>query len=165
MKKHFLGAILLCLPILAVAQSELGYGKTTWGMTPSQVVAALDGRAHLIKPEKYKGAWGKVSINPVNIAASDYKVAFLFDDNDHLIQTNVSSLEQKNVGIVDRQFQDLRKLLTQKYGQPQFDGETVTWKTSGTTIELSKMIIPDISAQISIRYLPNQRIQGDTQDL
>ncbi|MFS7385176.1 hypothetical protein [Rahnella sp. Larv3_ips] len=165
MKKHFLGAMLLCLPVLAIAQSESGYGKTTWGMTPSQVVAAQGERARLIKPEKYKGSWGKVSINPVNIGASDYKVVFLFDDNDHLIQTNVSSLEQKNAGIIEDQFQNLRKLLTQKYGQPQFDGETVTWKTAVTTIELSKMVITGIVAQVSIRYLPNQRVQGDTQDL
>jgi hypothetical protein len=165
MKKQFFALVLLVLPLIPMAKGA-GYGHTEWGMRPSEVVTAQNGKAHLISPEKYPNSWGKVRIDDVNIGGSLYNVTFLFDASDHLIQTNVTSNEKKNEGIILRQFDSLHQLLTQKYGKPLFEGvNKVTWKIDDTTIELSKMVISGILAQTSVRYVPNSRVSNDTSAL
>ena len=97
LKKIAILSLLLTSPILAFANGE-GYGKTTWGMSPQQVVVAESNRANLIEPKKYAGSWGKVQINNVSIASGSYTVDFLFDESDKLVQTNVTSDEKRNIG-------------------------------------------------------------------
>lgn len=165
MKKQLLALTLLLLPFFSMAKGA-GYGNTEWGMNPSQVVAAQNGKAHLITPQQYKDRWGKASIENVNIASGLYTVTFIFDTSEKLVQTNVASNEKKNEGIIQNQFGSLNQLLTQKYGKPQFEsGEKVTWKTADTTIELSKMIISGIMAQTVVRYIPNSTVTSDTSNL
>ncbi|MFQ1682657.1 hypothetical protein ACK08B_22700 [Pantoea dispersa] len=165
MKKILIAAALLVSPLLACAGGA-GYGNTKWDMRPSEVVAAQGNGAHLIAPEKYKGSVGKVRIDNVTIGSDLYTVNFLFDDSDRLMQTNVTSNEKKNGGIIARQFDTLNQLLTQKYGKPEFaNSDSVTWKLPTTTVELSKMIIPGIMAQATIRYIPNSRVTKDTSNL
>lgn len=165
MKKQLLALCLLATPLFAIAKGS-AYGNTEWGMNPSQVVAAQNGKAHLTSPEKYKGSFGKVKIDNLEIGSYVYTVNFLFDSSDHLIQTNVVSNEQSNVGIIEQEFNSLNQLLTQKYGKPQYDSaNTVSWKNGETTIELSKMIIEGLMAQTVVRYLPNSRVTSDTSNL
>lgn len=165
MKKQLLALTLLALPLFAMAKGA-GYGNTEWGMNPSQVVAAQNGKAHLITPQKFKDNWGKASIENVDIASGLYTVTFLFDTSDKLVQTNVASNERKNEGIINNQFDSLNQLLTQKYGKPQFEGsEKVTWKTADTTIELNKMIISGVMAQTVVRYIPNNAVTSATSNL
>lgn len=166
MKKILIAATFLVMPLFAHADGGAGYGNTKWDMRPSEVVAAQGNGAHLISPEKYKGSVGKVRIGNVNIGSGLYNVNFLFDDSDRLVQTNVTSIEQKNEGIIVRQFNTLNQLLTQKYGKPEFANEdSVTWKLPSTTVELSKMIIPGIMAQTVVRYIPTSRVNKDTSNL
>ena len=154
LKKIAILSLLLISPILAFANGA-GYGKTTWGMSPQEVVAVESNRATLIEPKKYSGAWGKVQINNVSIGSGSYTVDFLFDESDKLVQTNVTSNEKT-----------LSQLLTQKYGTPQFQSsDSVTWKTADTTIELKKLIVGSVIAQTSIRYIPNSKVVVDTSNL
>lgn len=166
MKKQLLTlGLALFAPILALAGGE-GYGKTVWGMSPTEVVNAESGRAVLIEPQKYSGSWGKVKIENVSISSGIYTVNFLFDESDKLIQTNVVSNEKSNIGIANSRFNTLSQLLTQKYGEPQFkSGDSVTWKTVDTTIELKKLIVGNILAQTSVRYIPNSKVDADTSNL
>ena len=165
MKKFLVAVTFLVMPLLAHAGGA-GYGNTKWDMRPSEVVAAQGNGAHLIVPEKYKGSVGKVRIDNLSIGSGLYTVNFLFDDSDRLIQTNVSSVEKKNEGIIARQFDTLNQLLTQKYGKPEFaNAHSVTWKLPSTTVELSKMVISGIMAQTVIRYIPTSRIAQDTSNL
>ena len=166
LKKIAIASLCLLLPVLALAKGE-GYGKTTWGMTPQQVISAEASRANLIEPQKYTGnMWGKAQINTVTIGSSQYTVNFVFDESDQLVQTNVVSQEQNNPGIAELNFENLNQLLTQKYGNPLFKGkDSVTWKTPDTTIELSKLIIPRVVAQVNIRYIPHSRVKSDTSNL
>lgn len=164
-KKILILGLLLLSPILALAGGE-GYGKTTWGMSPEQVVVAETSRATLIEPKKYAGSWGKVQINNVSISSGTYTVDFLFDEADKLIQTNVTSNEKRNIGIANSNFRTLSQLLTQKYGAPQFQGaDSITWKTGDTTIELKKLIVGSVIAQTVIRYIPNSKVDADTSNL
>jgi hypothetical protein len=165
LKKILVSSLLLLLPILSFANGE-GYGKTVWGMSPQEVLQAESDRAQLIKPAKYAGSWGKVQIKNVSIGSATYTVDFLFDESDKLIQTNVKSNDNGNAGIARNRFTTLNQLLTQKYGEPQFKGSnSVTWKTSDTTIELKLLIIGSVTAQTIIRYIPNTQVQADTANL
>ncbi|MFB5706611.1 hypothetical protein [Acinetobacter radioresistens] len=165
MKKIILAALFL-FPVLVMAKGG-AYSNTEWGMSPEQVVAVEKDRAELIEPKNYSNGWGKVEIKNIKVGGNDYLVTFIFDDANQLVQTTMSSIEKKNVGIISLQYDELSKLLTQKYGAPQFRSlDTVTWKTNKTTIELSKVIIRSISfAQVFVRYMPNSRVNDDTSNL
>lgn len=144
-----------------------GYGKSQWGMTPTQVVSAENGRAHLITPPlSYKGALGAVGIDKVDIGYHDFKVVYQFA-NDRLIQVIVQSLEEKNSGINKRAFSDVESLLTQKYGQPKFkdEGKKIVWNLSGTTIELSHFLIENITSMVTVMYIPSSKTAKSTDNL
>ncbi|MCU4589090.1 hypothetical protein KTJ20_10040 [Acinetobacter ursingii] len=165
MKRLFLLLSMLMLPIFSFADG-LGYGNTYWGMDPNQVLEAEKGKAQLTQPEKYKIGWGKVIIENINIGTGVFTATFLFDEEDKLIQTNLVSNEKRSNAIVTSYFDQLHKLLTQKYGEPTFKAkDTISWKTQSTTIELSKTYIPNVLAQTSIRYIPNSKVKSDTSNL
>lgn len=165
MKKIILLITMIILPIVSYAKGN-AYGNTNWGMTPAQVLEAEKGKAVEIEPQQYFKSFGKVRINDLTIATGTYTANFLFDEKDHLIQTNVVSNEQNNRGIAVSQFNELHKLLTQKYGEPVFKTPNkVTWKTKETTIELSHSYIPNSIIRTSIRYVPNTQIEQDTSNL
>ena len=165
MKKILLGFFCFILPFIAMAKG-IGYGKTVWGMSPNEVITAENGNAVLIKPEQFKGSWGKARINNINIGSGEYTVTFLFNGEDELIQTNLVSNDKNSPSIATMRFNSLHELLTQKYGEPIYKGvDKVTWKTADTTIELSKTIIPRVLTQTSVRYVPNARLDADTSKL
>ncbi|MCE6393398.1 hypothetical protein MCL35_06705 [Acinetobacter pittii] len=165
MKKIILLITMIILPIVSYAKGN-AYGNTNWGMTPAQVLDAEKGKAVEIEPQQYFKSFGKVRITDLKIATGTYTANFLFDEKDHLIQTNVTSNEQNNQGIALSQFNELHKLLTQKYGEPVFKtANKVTWKTKETTIELSHSYIPNSIIRTSIRYVPNTQIEQDTLNL
>ncbi|MDM6891336.1 hypothetical protein QUG40_22160, partial [Enterobacter cloacae] len=68
--------VILCAVLLMATESVLaermnGYGKTSWGMTPSEVVQAEQGRAHLVSPPtKYKNSLGMVAVDKIDIGSS-----------------------------------------------------------------------------------------------
>lgn len=167
MKKLLFIFTFLLLPMLAIAKG-VGYGKTEWGMTPSQVVMAENSRrVNFVAPIKYGIGVGKVQIENVEVASSFYTVTFIFDNSDHLIQTNLISNEKKNIGILKGQFASLSQLLTQKYGSPKFkDTDTVIWQTADTTIKLSRLIlVPTGFAQVGVHYIPNSKVVSETSNL
>lgn len=169
MKKYFLGLICgFLFPALAFASVNLeGYGKSKWGMSPNQVIAAENGRAHLINPPlKYNGALGSVGIDKVNIGYHDFKVVYQFE-GDRLTQVIVQSLEDKNSGINKRAFTDVESLLTQKYGQPNFknEGTKVVWNEPGTSIELSHLNIEGITSIVTVMYIPSSKTQKSIDNL
>jgi hypothetical protein len=169
MKKYFLGLFfLLLLPAISHAVEKMdGYGKSKWGMTPSQVVSAENGRAHLINPPlNYKGALGAVGIDKVDIGYHDFKVVYQFIDN-RLTQVIVQSLENKNSGINKRAFIDVESLLTQKYGHPIFkdEGKKVVWNQPGTTIELTHFLIENVTSMVTVMYIPSSKTAKSTDNL
>lgn len=153
------------LPLISYAKGN-AYGNTNWGMTPAQVIEAEKGKAVETQPVNYNKSIGKVKIDNLSIGTGTYTANFLFDDKDHLVQTNVVSNEQKSRAIAVSQFNTLHQLLTQKYGEPVFKSlNKMTWKTEETTIELSHIYIPNSILRTSIRYLPNSKVEQDTSNL
>lgn len=165
MKKIILVMLLLIMPITSFS-TESGYGNTTWGMTPNEVLQAQNGSQKLLPPEKYSNSTAKVKIDNVNIGSGMYTVNFLFDNSDHLTQTNITGNEANNIGIINLRFNELNKLLTQKYGQPEFqNNDLVNWKNSSTSIELRKMVIPGVTAKVMIRYTSSEKSSNETVNL
>lgn len=165
MKNIILLITMIFLPITSFAKGN-AYGNTEWGMTPSQVIEVEKGKAIEIQSVQYHNAVGKVKIDGINISTGTYTAIFIFDEKDHLTQTNVVSNEQNNRLIAASQFNELHRLLTQKYGEPVFKSlNKITWKTKDTTIELSHIYIPNSIVRTSIRYVPNTKIEQDTSNL
>ncbi|MEN4983033.1 hypothetical protein [Acinetobacter modestus] len=167
MKKIILVVLFIFVPLSTFAKGLAGYSNTTWGMSPEQVVTVEKGDAQIIEPKKYDSGLGKVQIQNLEIEKSDYTVTFIFDSENKLIETLITSNEKSSSRLINLQFSSLNKLLNQKYGKPQFNDEkTSIWKTNSMTIELSKISIPSISfAQVSVNYYPNSKIKSDTSKL
>lgn len=168
MKKIFIIAFLWAFAATSFAKGILGYDRTSWGMTPEQVVAAEGVRAKLLQtPEKFKNAHGLVKIPEVEVGSSKYAVTFLFDSSRKLIQTNLSSHEQSNALINEDDFKNLASLLTQKYGKPIYyeENNRAVWNLEGTSIQLSHLYTPGIMTQIVVMYVPSSRTQSDTKNL
>lgn len=137
-------------------QNILGYGKTSWGMTPDEVMKAENPRAlKLEKPEKYSIGLGIVTIKEIEIGIHKFSVMFIFNvSNNKLKQVNLTSLEKKNSGINSLAFSKAEELLTEKYGQPTFKegNKAVSWKLPKTSIKLSNDHIPGIFTQVTVIY-------------
>ena len=157
-------------------KSLAGYGKTSWGMSPAEVLLAEAPRAvRLAKPDKYKDAWGVVRIPQISIGSNNFNVEFLFDSVEgKLGQVLVKSTEEKNVGINIDTYRALEHLLVGKYGPPTFRSDAparaeghhlISWKLEQTTIELDHMFIPQIMTYVAIAYRPTATSVEVTKDL
>lgn len=166
MKRLFTVLALVLFPVLVFAKG-IGYGNTQWGMNPNQVVIAEKGKAKIIEPKEFTGGLGKARAENIKIDGSTYTATYVFDDSNQLVATYLISNEKSSTGITNSEFNSLDKLLTQKYGKPQFKNEnTVTWKTSSTTIELKKIIVNSISyASATVSYVPNSKVESDISNL
>lgn len=168
MKKILLIVFLWIFASVSFAKGVSGYDRTSWGMTPEQVVAAEGGRAKLLhSPEKFKNAFGLVKIPEVEVGSSKYAVTFLFDSSRKLNQTNLSSHEKSNALINEDNLKNIASLLTQKYGKPVYfeENSRAVWNLDGTSIQLSHLYTPGIMTQIVVMYVPSSRTQNDTKNL
>lgn len=146
-----------------------GYGKTTWGMTPDEVVNAEAPRAEKLEnPEKFKKGLGIVKINEIQIGVRKFNATFIFDETvQKLYQVNLKSVEEKNASINAATFSTLEKLLTEKYGPPLYKEGTqvVSWKLPKTTINLRHMHIPGVITRVAVTYKPTKSIENAAKDL
>lgn len=165
--KVLLCAVLCLTSASSFAERMQGYGKTNWGMTPTEVLQAEQGRAHLVNPPaKYKNSLGMVSVDKLEIGGHLFKVVYQFTDN-KLSQVLVQGLEEKNSGINRNTFASLESLLTQKYGQSNFkdEGKRVTWKRDGTSIELTLLDIEGVITLVTVAYMPESETNKQTENL
>src|SRR5437660_948726 len=70
------------------AQSNInGYGKTTWGMTPDQVLNAEAPEAKRIEqPDRLGDLTSAIAITAIQLGTAQFDVVFFFD-SDHRLQT------------------------------------------------------------------------------
>lgn len=167
MRNVILGLLIMMASLGAVAKSVGGYGNTKWGMTPEQVVNAEGAKVRkLHDPEKYKGSWGLVKTDNVNIANSNFEVTYLFS-NEHLVQVNVAAKEKKNSLINNDVFKRLESLLTQKYGSPTYSdpGKETVWNMEGTSISLDLLNIDGVISNLVVSYRPSSRASSESSAL
>jgi hypothetical protein len=146
-----------------------GYGKTTWGMTPNEVINAEGPRAEkLDKPERFNTGLGIVTINEIQIEVTKFRAIFIFyESGQRLEQVNLTSMEKKNPGINASSFSAVEKLLTEKYGPPTYKEATrvVSWKLKKTIIELKHTNIPGILSQVMVIYKSSAASEKKAGDL
>jgi hypothetical protein len=164
MKKYILAVLFfMFLPMHALASNDLnGYGKSIWGMSPSEVLSAEGPRASVVSPPmKYVDSLGMVSIDNVVIGTDNFSVVFIFTDN-KLTQVNVESEETRKDFKNEMVFKNTESLLTQKYGIPTYKehGKNVVWTLNKTTVELK-----DIMNQILVKYTPSSTVEAAASNL
>ncbi|WP_287373758.1 hypothetical protein [Prosthecochloris sp.] len=141
-----------------------GYGKTTWGMTPNEVVNAEAPRAEKLEnPEKFETGLGMVKINAIQIGIKKFNATFLFDETrQKLYQVNLKCVEEKNASENAATFSTLKKLLTEKYGPPSYkeDTQVVFWELPKTTINLRHAHIPGLITRVIVIYKPTTSIEN-----
>lgn len=154
------------MPIIAIAKGS-GYSNTEWGMNPKQVISVEKNKVKIIEPREYSTGWAKAENNEIKIDGSSYTATFVFDEKDALVATYLTSNTKDNIGIANLEFNTLEKLLNQKYGKPLYkSGDTVTWKTNSTSIELKKLIFNrGAFAQAVVNYEPASKSTRDTSNL
>lgn len=175
MPRNIVAILLVCMLGASNVQaaddpkSIAGYGKTTWGMTPDEVLNAETPRAEkLEKPEKFKTGLGIVTIKEIQIGVTKFSAIFIFDESGQkLQQVNLASAEKRNLGVNTLSFSSVEKLLTEKYGAPTYKEGTrvVSWKFPKTSIDLTHLNIPGIVSQVTVSYKPSTASGNAARDL
>lgn len=146
-------------------QSLAGYGKTTWGMSPEQVVEAEAPRAEkLTKPENL----GLVKINNIKIGIYTFNANFIFDEvSMSLNKVNLTLAEDKGAGANPFVFSSLERMLTEKYGQPTYKNDSVeaSWKLEKTVISVKHLYVPHTFSKVLITYKPAAIAESESKNL
>jgi hypothetical protein len=150
-----------------------GYGKTSWGMTPEQVLNAEPRANKLNKYKEYTDdKLGLLSIDSINLDGEKFKTIFIFDKTNKLRRVELEN-ENDSLGMClnDNTFSSIEKLLTEKYGIPTFKNphlendlarDQATWKLTNTTIELISICRHGGPfSYITIKYKPSINESGD----
>ena len=174
MSRSIVVVLLLCLlaasSVLAADDPKniAGYGKTTWGMTPDEVLNAETSRAEKLEnPEKFKTGLGIVKIQEIQIEVTKFSAIFIFDESGQkLQQVNLTSAEKKHPELNAFSFLSVEKLLTEKYGPPTYKEGTrvVSWKLPKTSINLTHLNITGLS-QLTVSYKPTTSSGNAARDL
>jgi hypothetical protein len=167
---------LLMLSITAVAAEPLdskGWGNTTWGMTPQQVIGA-EPRAKLnATPNKMENGWVEAaSIDGLEIGGIEFAGAFTFKHN-KLVMVRLSSGHKKAQFCYDFEFTSTEQSLTQKYGAPALhtakkDNKQSTWRLPSTSITLSYFAVDGIAYNLGCTSFLNilyKQVGADKNDL
>lgn len=158
----------------------IGWRQAQWGMTEEEVIAAFQGEAkaqkearHLGGTEKLPDSWtmySNVQIDSVSISTGTFRAEFFFDRiSKKLIEVMLSSRTDDHPNL-STLYDDLEKMLTEKYGTPTYNNTTVSpknpiaktvtkvnsWKLTKTLIELKYLDIEMYGerffAQITVVY-------------
>jgi len=140
-----------------------GYGKTTWGMTPDQVLKAeAPGAKKLDKPERTGDLTGAIVVDGIQFGTDKFTALFSFDDDLRLQEVVVKCLEQDNLQANALTFSFLEKLFTEKYGSPtrreRSSRPRVFWELPNTTIRLVHFTaFEGRISRVNFSYMPRGR--------
>jgi hypothetical protein len=175
MSKTLAAVLLPCFLVINPAHSAdspkniSGYGKTTWGMSPDEVISAETPRAKRLEPPKqFKKGLGLVTIEGIKIEGASFNAVFVFDESGKKLgQVNLTSTEEKNPGVNVLTFSSLEKLLMEKYGQPSFKegARRIAWRMPITSINLTHLNIPGVISMVIVSYKPTKATDEAARDL
>jgi hypothetical protein len=184
-------ALILGLTTAALAQqptrSEMtkdvdGWSKAKWGMAEAEVWQAFQGEAVRF-PERrnYKNTYATIGIPDYRIGNYRFKVMFMLDSKTNLLTgVNIQPFDQDVGGLLlgnyrgpvpdgpgpEALFDELKPLLTQKYGQPTSSETSRTnehiavWRFPTTTIQLNYSTVLGIRSMV-LNYRKNQKSDLD----
>jgi hypothetical protein len=145
-----------------------GWGKTSWGMTESEVLTVLPGEAiRLAKPDKFDSGEALIGIEDFELAGGRFSVRFVFDTVNRRLNAVNLQLRESNTLIAERAFHTLEKALTEKYGLASYRNEDrkrgalgltidnkASWRLSKTMIELKFLYLEGVSHVLVLHYEP-----------
>jgi hypothetical protein len=151
-------ALLVIIAAPAAALDDVaGWQMTKWGMSETEVKAAMpDGLRDIRPPTKYVGAYAPLA-SEFRVDRFQFAVVLQFSDDTRrlrqvLITADDASLDRWAV---------VRDLLIEKYGLPrQQRGDTLVWFFPSTAIELARSTDP-ILRLTTIRYYPAAAVKDD----
>jgi len=153
-----------------------GWGKTRWGMTPEEVIAALPGtRIHRISEPRVatpRPGEALLRIDDLEVAGHVLTVRFLFTwGTPRLNIVNLTLEREANPLVVERAFRDLEKALVEMYGPPTYRHEdrneaatsyTASWRLGRTNVELSLLPSSEaLPAILAVHYAPTEPLEGE----
>lgn len=113
--------ILLSYPINTYAEDMAGWDKTTWGMSKEKVMAIYKNRIKKVSPE---GEY--IYINDIEVAGLTFSVSMNFKNNE-LYGVALGTDGEISLAYV---YDSVRRLLVQKYGQPNIEQDQSSGLTS-----------------------------------
>lgn len=150
-----------CLLPQALAADVLGWQNTRWGMTEQQAAAALGGDGRRVTPpEQYQGAYAPLKTT-MNIAGHEIEALLQFSNQTKTFEQVLLKSSAGGLNV----WAKLRDLLTEKYGPPAQVGDSREWRFKTTIIELSRLFIPGVVDQVSIRYYPASEYKDEKRKL
>jgi hypothetical protein len=188
-------AILLALSIAVLAQQPIehaagseiakdidGWSKAKWGMTEAEVWRAFQGEAiRFAEKRNYKDDYAMIGIPNYTIGRSRFKIMFMLDSKTNLLTgVNIQPFDQDLGALLlgDRPmppvvngspegiFDELKSLLTQKYGEPtssetsRSNEHIAVWRFPSTTVELECSTALGVRS-MSLNYRKSQRTDLD----
>ncbi len=153
---------------VVAARDIAGWGKTRWGMTEAEVLAALPGEVvRFAKPYKYDADETPLGIEDLELFTKPFTVRFIFDLETRLLNAVNLRLKESNHGIGELVFHWLEKALTEKYGPATYRREdrkrgvsglditnVASWRLNRTRIELKFLYFEDAVHHLGLHYEP-----------
>lgn len=153
---------LLCAVALGAvlfAADPGGWSKAKWGMTEDQILQAFGAEAvRLEPPEKVSDVPVHIAV-PIQLAGVPFRALMIPDEDGKLSSVLLAPVHTSDE--TDVLFQNLKELLSQKYGHPLLTTQEghfteVLWLAGSTVITLSRVVLPLTSEQriVSLKYAP-----------
>jgi len=150
------------------ARDIAGWGKTRWGMTEAEVLAALPGEVvRLAEPDKHDSGEAPLGIEDLELGVHRFAVRFVFDSETRLLNAVNLRLKESNHPIEENLFHTLEKALTEKYGPATYRREDrerdalglaidnkASWRLNRTRIELDFIYVEGAFHHLGLHYEP-----------
>jgi len=177
------GGALFLTALAGFGQTEIpkdvnGWSKAKWGMTEEQILQAFGGEVVRVPSAKDDGFAAPIAIPTTKIGRSQFTVRFRLDPGTHkLCEVLLTPVEQTSNYTGSRVnampevvFDELKELLTQKYGKPASTGpvysgtfetanDSAIWRFPSAKIELTYTRIITLGNYILLHYVKNEKTE------
>ena len=183
---HFLsvvGGALFLTALTGLGQTEIpkdvnGWSKAKWGMTEEQILQAFGGEVVREPSAKDDSFFAPIAIPTTKIGQFQFTVRFRLDPGTHqLCEVALLPVEQMYNYTGSRVnatpevvFDELKELLTQKYGKPastgpvysgtvKVDDDSAIWRFPSAKIELTYIRPLTLGNLIALDYVKNENTE------
>jgi hypothetical protein len=138
----------------------LGWQQTRWGMTETEIIAAIGAERLRRMPKEVGNNWyAELTIQNVEIGPFPFDITFQMANDSHRLQQVMIRHEASPDKEPAAEFRSTIQILSGKFGQPKRVGtsESWLWTFPTTTIYLDTFCIQDMASFVAIRFTPSSR--------